>query len=322
MSLFKAIALFVGWITSSLAGIGAILYACGYLISRAQLRSLGLFGILERPTDYYLQEGANFFVGLVTISLGPLIPWLIFAGWILLFLLLLSLPGWVYLVKRSDKVSTLFARARDGVVVRLEHWPRLWRNCAFLILFFVLLFHLTTYLNEFTPALEVSNLLYARSGQVEDADTARIIRWIRTGEHEKLDEHFQLLLWGTLQAGVILALAWHVTSRMRGLRMWLLVPFVILLMLYVLFLPLAYGTLVRPINFPVIALTSQNSLVAGAKGRLFLLNKNEHEHVLWDQRERRVLCISNDEIQAAEVREIRPLFEESKAVMAVTRRSI
>ncbi len=311
MSLFKAIALFVGWITSSLAGIGAILYACGYLISRAQLRSLGLFGVLERPADYYLQEGANFFVGLVTISLGPLVPWLVYLGYILFFLLVLSSPGWVYLIRRREKVDKLWGRVRDGAVVRLEKWPRLWRNCAFLALLFILMFHLTGYLKDFTPALEVSNLLYGGSNQPDRSRTAKLVRWILSDDRDKLDDHFRVLLWGTLQAGVILALAWNVTSKMR-LKIWLLTPFVILLMLYVLFLPLAYGTLVRPTRFPVVALTSQNRLVASVQGRLFLLNKSEHELVLWDQRERRVLWIPNDEIKAAEVREIRPLFEESR----------
>jgi hypothetical protein len=308
MSLFKAIALFIGWLTSSLAGIGAILYACGYLISRAQLGSLGLSGILERPADFYLQEGARFFVVLVAISLGPLIPWLVFGRYVLLFLLILSLPVGVFLIKRAERIDRYLGRARDGVVLRLGNWPRLWRNCAFLGLLFILLFHLTGYLNQFTPALEVRNLLYGSTNLSDRPSTAALVRLIMAGEGEKLEEHFRALLWGTLQTGVVLALAWHVTSRMR-LRMWLLAPFVILLMLYVLFLPLAYGTLVRPTSFPVIALTTQNSLAAGVEGRLFLLNKSERELVLWDRRGRRILFIPHDQVQAAEVKEIRPLFE-------------
>ncbi len=41
---------------------------------------------------------------------------------------------------------------------------------------------------------------------------AKISRWIVTGEHEKLNDHFRILPWGTLQAAVILALAWNVTK--------------------------------------------------------------------------------------------------------------
>ncbi|HEX5720414.1 MAG TPA: hypothetical protein VF179_29940 [Thermoanaerobaculia bacterium] len=312
MNLFKGIAVFIGWVTSSFAGIAAVLYACGYLISQAQLRSLGLSGILERTPDYYLQEGASFFVSLVS-RLSLMIPWLFWAGCIFLFFLILGSPAAIYLCKRREQVTKRLARARRGIARAFERRPWLWRNAAFLLLLCTLIFYLTRYLNDFAPALNVSNLLYGGPGQPESSKkSVELAGWILADERDKLEDHFYLLLWATLQTGVVLALAWHVIRPAR-LKMWLVAPFVVLFLMYGLFLPLAYGTLLRPTRFPIVVLTSEKPLPDRAKGSLFLLHKTESELVLWDERERRVLWVPSDQILAAEVKEIRSLFAKPKS---------
>ena len=62
MELSKGIALFVGWLSGALAGIGAILYACGYLLSTAQLHLLGLSGLVNYGQERYVEEGGRFLV--------------------------------------------------------------------------------------------------------------------------------------------------------------------------------------------------------------------------------------------------------------------
>lgn len=311
MNLFKGITVFVGWVTSSLAGIAAILYACGYLITQAQLRSLGLSGILERSPDDYLQEGASFFIGLGS-RLPLIFPWLVWAGCIggviLFLILLLGSLGRIILTKsgRKDQAAQLVERARAQAMITFDRRPRLWRNIAFGVLLGFLIFGLTRYLNAFTPAVEVSNLLYLAPSQAKGLAAA-----ILTAESGKLERHFRLLLWGTLQTGVVLALAWHLV-RAERLKIWLIAPFILIFLIYVLFLPLAYGALLRPTRFPVIRITSDHPLVESVRGNLFLLHRADGAFVLWDEHARRVLWIPSGEVSAAEVRGFRSLFAQPK----------
>ena len=300
MDLFKAIAASIGWVTSSFAGISAILYACGYLISRAQLRSLGLSGFLERSPDYFLQEGANFFVALAIFPLRFLAE-LALTGIILLVAAVLLLPLEIYAFRRRERIRRFAKRRWEAVKGRIERRPFFWRTLLFVALLAFLLFHLASYLADFKPALEVRDLLYR---QPAESDVAR---WILGGQSARLASHFFVLVWAAAQAGLTLALVWYVTRPMRG-RPWLLAPFVFLFMLYVVFLPISYGALMRPTRFPLVVLTPASAVPAGVKANLFLLNRNEREFVLWDQRARRVLWLPSQAVQAAEVKEVRPIF--------------
>lgn len=311
MDFFKSIALFVGWLTSSLAGIGAILYSCGYLVTRGQLRSLGLFGLFELSSEYYLQEGARFFIVLAMTSVNAvnlMLLRLVYTGIILLFLLIVSLPLAIFLFRKRERLKKGMQNVRDTFARRISSLVWLCRNAAYLALLFLLVFYLTSYLREFKPALEVSNLLYSSVPDNPKQDYKPIRQWILSADSDNLEKHFHILLWGTLQAILALALAGYVTSSSR-LRIWLLSPFIVTSIMYTLFLPIVYGALVRPTRFPVVTLTSQNKALAGMKDRLFLINKTEHEFILWDSNEKRVLWIPNNQIEAAEVKEIQHLFE-------------
>lgn len=310
MDLFKSIALFVGWLTSSLAGIGAILYSCGYLVTRAQLRSLGLFGLFDLSPEYYVQEGANFFIVLAVTAVNAsntMLLRLAYTGIILLFSLIISLPLVIYLFRKRERLKKVIQNIRDAFARRIVSPPRLWCNATYLALLLLLIFYLTSYLREFRPALEVSNVLYSSASGNQKQDYKPIRQWILIADRDNLENHFRLLLWGTLQAVLALALTWYVTPSSR-LKIWLLSPFIVTSIMYTLFLPIAYGALVRPTRFPVVTMTSQNKVLASVKDRLFMLNKTEHEFILWDSKEKRVLWIPSDQIETAEVKEIQLLF--------------
>lgn len=312
MDLFKGIALFIGWLTSSFVGIGVILYACGYLVTRAQLRLLGLFGLFEDNPDYYLQEGANFFVILIQTATYQIILGLAHFGISLLFFFALGLPLAMVLFKKREQIVRLGEKWRASFVGLAAGHPWLSQNAIFVMLLFVLIIHLTSYMNEFLSTLNVSYLLYKSAADCNQysGKAAQICYGILTpeaGSREYLDGHFHRLLWATLQAGLVLTLAWYLTSATR-LRFWLTSPFIALFIMYVLYLPLAYGVLVRPIRYPVVNLTSENKVLAEVNGPLFLLKKTEHEFVLWDFQGKRALWIPNEEIKAAEVSRIQPLF--------------
>ena len=54
MNPFKELAILIGGLTGLLAGIGAILYTFGYLVTRAQLNLLGLSGLFEYPNEHFI----------------------------------------------------------------------------------------------------------------------------------------------------------------------------------------------------------------------------------------------------------------------------
>jgi len=62
VKLLRGIAVAVGWLSGSLAGISAVVYACGYLITRAQLHLFGVSGFFPLSADHFMQEGAKFLV--------------------------------------------------------------------------------------------------------------------------------------------------------------------------------------------------------------------------------------------------------------------
>src|SRR3546814_4103610 len=47
---------FMVWTGGSLAGITAVLYVCGYLITTAHIYTLGLYGLVDFSKDYFLRS--------------------------------------------------------------------------------------------------------------------------------------------------------------------------------------------------------------------------------------------------------------------------
>jgi hypothetical protein len=62
MGLLKRTTVFIGWLSGSVAGLGALLYAAGYLVTRAHLHLLGLDRLLVPGNERFIEEGANFFL--------------------------------------------------------------------------------------------------------------------------------------------------------------------------------------------------------------------------------------------------------------------
>src|SRR3546814_8458036 len=56
---------FMVWTGGSLAGITAVLYVCGYLITTAHIYTLGLYGLVDFSKDYFLLAGSKFVLTLV-----------------------------------------------------------------------------------------------------------------------------------------------------------------------------------------------------------------------------------------------------------------
>ncbi len=310
MNLFKGVAIFIGWLTGSLAGIGAILYACGYLVTRAQLNLLGLYGFFEYSNEHFLQEGAKFFIVLGYAVAKIFLPLLIIVGVISFGFFLLM----VCCFRGTARLERSLHTWGDRLTKFDKKIP--WRIFLYFLLFLLFMFHSDIYLDKFNSPLLVSGLLYTSpsgehtvSGCIIKGDEAdKIKQWLIEGNTECPQIYFfHLLLYGEILAGALFLLAWHVTLRYR-LRFLMLSPFMIGFMLYTVSLPMIYGVLVRPVKYAVIAFGSGDEAVTREPEAFFLLNKTEHEFIAWDARRRRVRWISKDEVKRAEVQRIENLF--------------
>ncbi len=314
MDLFKGIAIFIGWLTSSLAGIAAILYAFGYLIVRAQLNLLGLFGLFDYGHEYYLQEGAKFFVVLIMEFIGPtLFVWLVYVGYILLASLILVVPLAIWAFVKRAALRRRLAAMRQQMTNACGQRPGLWRGLGMAILFVLLIVHFTANLGEFTAPLYISNLLYGEQHavNVQNSDVQKIAQWLVNGNAAKLKSHFGHLLFAGLGAGLLLAAAWYAAAFWR-IRLWLASPFIVHFLIYVIFLPMVYGVLVRPNKYPVITLDTTAESTRSAQSYL-LLNKNDQEFIMWDPARKRVLWVPRQAVKYAEIRQTRFLFAKDTA---------
>lgn len=310
MDLFKGIAIFVGWLTSSLAGIAAIFYACGYLVMRAKLNMLGLFGLFEYPREQYLQEGGKFFVAVTVMLIGKLLPRLVLLLYVLAFvsIIVLLFLAVGFFFKGSGFLERC-GRMKSYLLAMPKGWPWLWSSFLLLCFVFILVFYVLDYLNSFAAVLGVSNLLYGSPERMGGGDDASlVIRWLLQGDSQQLQLYFLQLLKGELLAVLLLTAAWYTTAMFQKARLWLVSPFIIVAVLYTIFTPMAYGVLVRPTKYAVVSFNWKDQPIAAAPSGFYLLNKSDREFVLWDRDQKKVLCISNDLVWGAQVSELRPLF--------------
>ncbi len=306
MNIFRGVTVFIGWLTGSLAGIGAILYVFGYLITIAQLHLLGLdaqfFGY---GNPYYVQEGGKFLIS-VGQYLGDILLNLLIAGAIFSFPILFILI--IVLFFKRKKLGEYRDRLKKNLDELGQKWPSLWRGLAFALLL-ILLFYLSADPQSFNDPLEISNLLYTSETHHAISNTANKIRLLLIkGETESLKAYFLDCLLFELKAGILLFLAFVVTSPWR-LRLLAISPFVIIFMLYTIFLPMLYGVLNYQIKFPAINLSSDNKMLLERSGNLYLINKTDGEFILWDCAQKEVLWIPQGEIKSAEIKQTEFLFD-------------
>jgi hypothetical protein len=316
----------LAWLSGSVAGIGAVFYACGYLVTLANLQMLGLDLMAFRydPASY-MQLGGNFaWVSAwyaVQGSYGPYVP-------LVLVLLIVSLGGRLS-GERGRRLATTrpfrsYARHREA-----------WKALAYLLLLVLLGFQLRQHL-LFPPDLTVSGVLYPSPG---GSAAGPIREWIVAGKEGLLQERYFILVEQQVVIGVLLVLAWNLyrASRWRTL---LTVPFAAVFGISLLYLPLEYGKLALPNKFPQVVIrldhpgqtagqstagqstagqstAGQSTAGQAAPGEptaaMYLLNKTDSEFVLWDPRQRKIVWVPTRTVASAEISESRTLSEIIKA---------
>lgn len=304
MNILKAVAKFIGWLSGSLAGIGAILTVFGYLITIANLRLLGLdVLILNYDAQYYLRRGGNFFFYVVGLmSEKVLLPLLA----ITLVLSVLCLLLYVFISKTflQKYLRSLGIKAVD---IKSKYLSNL-RAFIFVFLVILFLFQLSPGLDLFINPLKVSNLLYDVMEMDNTISKNSIEYYILHGETPELKFHFCKILLFVVVAGLLLLVAWRVTSPWK-LRVVLVSPFVIIFALYVLFLPMAYGVLILTAEFAPIEISSKNQMVSNQSRAFYLLNKTEKEFILWDSTSKKLFWIPTQEVKEAEILPSEPIIK-------------
>lgn len=297
---------FVVGLGGALAGITAMLYGFGYLVTRAHLSLLGLYGLIDFSHDYILQEGAKFFF-IMAFSTGrdifyplstviPAILPLILLG---LFLRNRARRWWQALHRRFPSFDA-------------DRWLRV---VAFAVLFLVFVGHSDIYLDKFERPLCFVNLLYSNA----DTDTANCIvsdpessKKLRTALFESkrkiLDDTFHELEIGLIQAIILAYLTWRVTRPWRW-HAWCVAPSFFAMALYLILLPMDYGVLQRPINYPRIAMTFVEKTEFPVTGAVFLLNKSSNDFVVWSATARKLFWVPAASVKRAEVDGAYDLFD-------------
>lgn len=302
MELSKGIALFVGWLSGALAGIGAILYACGYLLSTAQLHLLGLSGLVNYGQERYVEEGGRFLVDVLGLLGEILLNLLISVGFVALLVLLVLAPLGYFMRRRLGA-----ARARWHA--RLAQLRQSGRARA--LLFAALLALLLAGSEDpqsLNAPLQISNLLFVQ----EQAAAGSLSALLLSGDSVRLKAIFANSLLMLLKAVVLLLLAWRVAAPWRW-RLLLSAPFVLIALLYTVLLPMLYGVLQRQIRLPVISLDTTTAWPGSGAEKLFLLNRTERDFVLWDAHARRVLWLPVGAVRSAQIRQVETLFADRTA---------
>ena len=294
MELSKGIALFVGWLSGALAGIGAILYACGYLLSTAQLHLLGLSGLVNYGQERYVEEGGRFLVDVLGLLGEILLNLLISAG----FVTLLVLAPLGYFMRH--RLGAARARWHARLAQMRQSGPA--RALVFAALLVLLLVGSEDPQSLNAP-LQISNLLFVQQQPAAGSLSALLLN----GDSVRLKAIFANSLLMLLKAAVLLLLAWRVAAPWRW-RLLLSAPFVLIVLLYTVLLPMLYGVLQRQIRLPVISLDTTMTWPGSGAEKLFLLNRTERDFVLWDAHARRVLWLPVGAVRSAQIRQVETLF--------------
>jgi hypothetical protein len=303
LDLIGASKAFIVWLASAVAGISAILYAAGYLVTRGQNNLLGLQGFVDFSHDQFLQEGGKFLAA-VGYDLGI-----------------------------SAQIALVFGLAGLAVAVVLawgtrRAWPGLWarwstqaallrrsrslRSVLVVLLLAGLIWLSGPLFQGSVAPLCITDLLYAPPGNIGCGDPmhSNALQWrdaLLAGKRETLATAFEETLYNSVGALVLCGLALAVTKGLRW-RRWIVAPFVVAATSAVLVLPLDYGALMHSLRYPRLQITLREPMAELDQGPLFLFSKTESSLVIWCASCRHLIWIPLTAVRQADVIAIESLF--------------
>jgi hypothetical protein len=271
----RALAGAIAWLSGAAAGISAIFYVCGVLVTTANLHMLGLDPLaLRYEATFYMHRGGQFLL-VTAIDLGKT-SFYFFAFGGLLFLAI----GAVLPILRRTIMRTRLWRFVD--------FPNFWKTVAYLSLLALLFQQVATHLTM-PQAVNVSDMLYARHdalnfGKAEPTDQIR--QWLICGKQVSLEGFF--IEYGSqhIFIGLLLAVSWALTRLWRW-GFLLTTPFAIIFLISCFLLTFVYGKLVVLNKFPAAIVQFERPTEMTNK-KLYLLNKTDNDFIFWEPSGRKV----------------------------------
>lgn len=308
MEAVKAAGKFIGWLSGSLAAITAILYALGYLVTLANLHALGLdFYLFNFNPSFYLVRGSNFTIYLARLLFQSLFFLLLFvAPFAAAFILVRrrwaknGMPNWA-----SKPIE---AGKRNAFVLQ---------GLLFLALAAVLVFDLWPRYENYSDILRISEILFDDDASTGSTDIDQLRPLVAQHDAEALAQlktvfyksHLVLI-----EAAILLFFAWRLTRTWR-FRVYLLVPFAFVFVMFLISVPMLYGILIVSNTFPSIRVTTTGDDPASQSNQLYLLSKSDRAFILWDQDQRQVLWLPLGRVTHAEIGQSQPLFSSPSPAM-------
>jgi hypothetical protein len=288
-----------------------MLYSAGYLVTRAHLNLLGLYGIVDFGNDYFIQEGAKFFLVIgYSYVLSVVLPLLAIGGVAAIVLLALNamLRNTAVVRRSSERLRAWFTRFGPDGRLRLA---------AFAFLFFVFLIDTDDFLTEFQVPLCVANLLYPDPGpngatcsamkkKVNEVKAAILNR--NEQNRAVLQDMFSHLVFATAKTALLAYLVWLVVQPLQRWRLWLAALPVVAACFYGVSLLLDYAVLLRPVVYPRIEVTLNEDSPFVLDSPLFLLNKTPSDFVIWDASAHKLLWVPSGSVKRVEVIGVDDLF--------------
>lgn len=299
---------FILWIGGSLGGITALLYASGYLVTRAHLHMLGLYGFVEFDSDHFLQEGAKFFLAVAYDLAGTAVFVFTLIGIVLVPAVAASLIG----KRRVLPLLERFSAWRE--LRRSTQAPRIARGLLYGTLFGTLISLTGNALHPFYAPLCISDLLYGQVGTDECASNPELQALsqplkaaLLSGNSARLGESFGDRLTDVYYFILLAAVAWSTVAPWRK-RGWLILPFLVSMGLFVLLLTMDYGVLKRPTVYPLLNLTAGKDAEAWNGETLYLLDKTDSDFIAWNASAHKVVWIPTNSQARAEILRMHDLF--------------
>lgn len=295
MGFVKRFGLFVGWLSGSAAGLAALLYALGFLVTLGNLNLLGInFFLIGFEPVFYISRGANFILylafelGHFLIVLAPLVVIIPVLKW-----------GFTAFYHRlsmgSPGTGRLIGRYRPLV--------------GYGLLLGYLYLVLTRYLSRFSAITSVSGLLLAPAEGFQRFPPDLLLPWC---DPLLAQAQFRILFLVALGTLVVTLLAFKTTHdwRWHSWRPLLLTPFVVMALIFGLLVPVAYGSLLvgGQLAFVSIRFREGNTLNA------WFVSKAPEEVVVWDNTQESILWIPKESLfdlrlgKAGPLRELSPLL--------------
>jgi len=299
---------FILWIGGSLGGITALLYACGYLVTRAHLHMLGLYGFVEFDSDHFLQEGAKFFLAVAYDLAGTAVFVFTLIGIVLVPTVAASLIG----KRRVLPLLERFSAWRE--LRRSTQAPRIARSLFYGVLFAMLIWLTGNSLHPFYAPLCISDLLYGQMGNNECASNLELNQLssplkaaLLSANSARLGEFFGERLTQAIYFILLASVAWTTVAPWRR-RGWLILPFIVSMGLFLMLLTMDYGVLKRPTVYPLLSLTAGKDAEAWNGDTLYLLNKTDSEFVAWNASAHKVIWVPAGSQARAEILRMHDLF--------------